>query len=80
MREARRRALEALPRCAVPGCNRRATFWHPDQNGTGLCSHHWRRAEQEIYRRTAGFPMFGVIILSPDELIRAATAIRAPGR
>ena len=77
IREERRRQLAAMPRCAVPGCNRRATVWHPNrEHGTGLCGHHWRRAEQEICRRTAGIPIFGTIILSRDELIRAATADR----
>lgn len=73
-RERRKAALAAMPRCAVPGCRRRATWWHPDQNGTGLCGHHKRRAEANIYGRTAGFGLFGVIILSREELIKAATS------
>ena len=74
-REERRRQLAAAPRCAVPGCGRRATRWHPRrEGGTGLCGHHWRRVEQAVYARmsAAPFQVFGVIILGRDELIRAA--------
>lgn len=72
---ARRRAwLDAQPRCAVPGCKRRATIWHPNRHGTGLCRRHWRRAEANLLRATGAVPLFGVIVADREALIRAATS------
>ena len=73
-REERRRQLAAMPRCEVPGCHRRATYWHPDRSGVGLCGPHWRRAEAAILRQALshGFLLPGVITVSRERLIQAA--------
>ena len=73
IRAERRRQLAAMPRCEVPGCSRRATVWHPRrEGGTGLCGRHWKRAERAIYASMGAFPLFGVVILDREALIRAA--------
>jgi hypothetical protein len=74
IREERRRQLAAMPRCEVPGCNRRATIRH---NGTGLCGRHWKRAEavcmNRLLKQTGGLLMFaGPVHIPKNELIAAA--------
>ena len=76
IRQARRRQLAAMPRCAVPGCRHRATRWHPNrEHGTGLCGLHWRRAERTLLARMAatGLLLVGAVVVSREELVQAAT-------
>lgn len=72
LRAERKKQLAAMPRCEVPTCSRRATVYH---NGTGLCGHHWKRAESRILRRLAASPhgWYGPIEVSRETLIKAAT-------
>lgn len=55
----RKAELDAMPRCEIAGCNRRAT-WKVGGERVGMCGHHKARALKAANRQAAGAGWLGL--------------------